>query len=125
MQVEVATKYTTVATLRQQYLFCPQKFKDTYAVFVLNELSGSSAIVFVRTCDSCRHLSLTLRNLGFGAVSIHGQMSQPKRLAALNKFKAGAPPLPHPCAPLPPVWQGHPPLTPADVGVPLSHTAWR
>jgi ATP-dependent RNA helicase DDX47/RRP3 len=30
-----------------------------------------------------------LRNLGFGAVPIHGQMSQPKRLAALTKFKAG------------------------------------
>ena len=31
-----------------------------------------------------------LRNLGFGAVPIHGQMTQPKRLAALNKFKVGA-----------------------------------
>jgi superfamily II DNA/RNA helicase len=30
-----------------------------------------------------------LRNLGMGAVPIHGQMSQPKRLAALNKFKVG------------------------------------
>ena len=30
-----------------------------------------------------------LRNLGFGAVPIHGQMSQPKRLGALNKFKVG------------------------------------
>jgi hypothetical protein len=30
-----------------------------------------------------------LRGLGFGAVPIHGQMSQPKRLGALNKFKAG------------------------------------
>ena len=30
-----------------------------------------------------------LRNLGFDALPIHGQMSQPKRLGALNKFKAG------------------------------------
>lgn len=28
-----------------------------------------------------------LRNLGMGAVPIHGQMNQPKRLAALNMFK--------------------------------------
>ena len=34
-----------------------------------------------RTC-------LILRNLGFQAVAIHGQMSQVKRLGALNKFKA-------------------------------------
>jgi ATP-dependent RNA helicase DDX47/RRP3 len=45
--------------------------------------------VFTRTCDSTRKIALTLRNLGFGSVPIHGQMSQPKRLGALNKFKAG------------------------------------
>jgi len=32
---------------------------------------------------------LMLRNLGFKAVTIHGQMSQVKRIGALNKFKAG------------------------------------
>lgn len=89
MQVSVATKFTTVKTLRQQYVFCPQKYKETFLVYALNELSGSTSIVFVRTCDSCRKLTLMLRNLGFGAVSIHGQLSQPKRLAALHKFKAG------------------------------------
>ena len=90
VQVEVATKYTTVKTLRQQYLFCPQKFKDAYVLYAMNELSGSTAIVFVRTCDTCRTLALMLRTLGFGAVPIHGQMTQPKRLASLTKFKAGA-----------------------------------
>jgi len=45
--------------------------------------------VFTRTCDSTRKIALTLRNLGFGGVPIHGQMSQPKRLGALNKFKSG------------------------------------
>ena len=30
-----------------------------------------------------------LRHLGFGAVPIHGQMPQPKRLSSLNKFKSG------------------------------------
>ena len=88
--MEVATKYSTVDTLRQQFLFVPQKFKDTYLLFVLNELSGSTAIMFTRTCDATRKLALMLRNLGFGAVPIHGQMTQPKRLASLNKFKAGA-----------------------------------
>lgn len=54
----------------------------------LAELAGSTSIIFTRTCDSTRKIALTLRNLGFGAVPIHGQMSQPKRLGALNKFKA-------------------------------------
>lgn len=45
--------------------------------------------IFTRTCDNTRKIALMLRNLGFGAIPIHGQMSQPKRLGAMNKFKAG------------------------------------
>mmetsp|Transcript_26315 Transcript_26315/g.71197 ORF Transcript_26315/g.71197 Transcript_26315/m.71197 type:complete len:447 (+) Transcript_26315:177-1517(+) len=89
VKVEVASKYSTVDTLRQQYLFLPAKFKDCYLAFVLNELSGCTSMIFTRTCDSTRRIALLLRNLGFGAVPIHGQMGQPKRLGALNKFKAG------------------------------------
>ena len=62
---------------------------DSIAALPPAELAGSTSIIFTRTCDSTRKIALTLRNLGFGAVPIHGQMSQPKRLAALNKFKAG------------------------------------
>ena len=35
-----------------------------------------------------RRVCLMLRNLGFQAVVIHGQMSQVKRMGALNKFKS-------------------------------------
>ncbi len=89
VKVEVAQKYSTVDTLRQQYMFMPAKYKDCYLAFLLTELAGCTAMIFARTCDSARKLALVLRNLGFGAIPIHGQMSQPKRLAALNKFKAG------------------------------------
>jgi ATP-dependent RNA helicase DDX47/RRP3 len=44
-QIEVAHKYSTVDTLRQQYLFLPAKYKDCYLAFVLNELSGCTAMV--------------------------------------------------------------------------------
>ncbi|GFH31151.1 putative ATP-dependent RNA helicase, partial [Haematococcus lacustris] len=88
VKVEVAAKYSTVDTLRQQYLFVPAKHKDCYLAFVLNELSGSTSMIFTRTCEATRKIALLLRNLGFGAVPIHGQMSQSKRLGALNKFKA-------------------------------------
>jgi ATP-dependent RNA helicase DDX47/RRP3 len=89
VKVEVSAKYSTVDTLRQQYCFCPAKYKDAHLAFVLNELSGCTAMIFTRTCESSRRVALTLRNLGFGAVPIHGQMAQAKRLGALNKFKAG------------------------------------
>ena len=63
--------------------------QDCYLAYFLTEVAGSGAMVFTRTCDSTRRLALLLRNLGFGAVPIHGQMSQPKRIGALNKFKGG------------------------------------
>lgn len=56
----------------------------------MNEFSGQSMLVFVSTCNSAQRLTLMLRNLGLQAVCLHGQMSQPKRLGALNKFKSGA-----------------------------------
>lgn len=63
--------------------------QDCYLVYYLTELAGATFMLFTRTCDNTRKLALVLRNLGFDAVPIHGQMSQPKRLGALNKFKAG------------------------------------
>jgi hypothetical protein len=63
--------------------------QDSYLAYYLTELAGATAILFARTCDGARQLALLLRNLGFDALPIHGQMSQPKRLGALNKFKAG------------------------------------
>ncbi|CAL5219178.1 g962 [Coccomyxa viridis] len=89
VKVEVDTKYRTVDTLRQQYLFIPAKHKDCYLTFFLTELAGATVMIFTRTCDNTRKLALMLRNLGFDALPIHGQMSQPKRLGALNKFKGG------------------------------------
>jgi len=89
VKVEVTSKYSTVDTLRQQYLFIPAKHKDCYLAYVLTELASSTVMLFTRTCDNTRRIALMLRNLGFGAIPIHGQMSQPKRLGALNKFKGG------------------------------------
>ncbi|XP_077253420.1 DEA(D/H)-box RNA helicase family protein [Tasmannia lanceolata] len=89
VKVEASTKYSTVDTLKQQYRFLPAKHKDCYLVYILSEMSGSISMVFTRTCESTRLLALVLRNLGLKAIPISGQMSQAKRLGALNRFKAG------------------------------------
>lgn len=105
VKIEVATKYQTVATLRQQaresmlicacvsltcsqcatlkYLFVPAKHKDCYLIHVLMELSGCTTMIFTRTCEATRRLTLVLRVLGLDAVPIHGNMSQPKRLGCV------------------------------------------
>ncbi|KAK4778139.1 hypothetical protein SAY87_018326 [Trapa incisa] len=89
VKIEAATKYSTVDSLKQMYLFIPAKYKDFYLVYILTEKLGSMSMVFTRTCEATRLLALILRNLGLKAIPISGQMSQPKRLGALNKFKAG------------------------------------
>lgn len=63
-------------------------WQDVYLVHILNELAGNSFMIFCGTCNNTVRTALLLRNLGFTAVPLHGQMSQNKRIAALTKFKA-------------------------------------
>ncbi|CAG8571604.1 4194_t:CDS:2 [Ambispora gerdemannii] len=90
VKVEVSSKYSTVSTLLQYYLFFPFKHKDCYLIYLCNELAGNSTIIFTRTCNDAQRLALMLRNLGFTAIPLHGQLAQSKRLGSLNKFKAGS-----------------------------------
>lgn len=89
VRIEVATKFQTPKKLLQSYLFIPAKYKDVYLTYLINEHAGKSILVFGATCNNVQRLALMLRNLGFPAVCLHGQMTQPKRLGALTKFKSG------------------------------------
>ena len=50
VKIEVNSKYTTVSTLVQNYLFIPLKYKETYLAYLLNQYAGNSVIIFVSTC---------------------------------------------------------------------------
>jgi ATP-dependent RNA helicase DDX47/RRP3 len=89
VKVEVSNKFQTPKTLVQQYLFLPAKWKDVYLTFILDEFKEQTCIIFVATCNNALRTTLMLRNLGFKAICLHGKLSMPKRLGALNKFKAG------------------------------------
>ncbi|EFA78288.1 putative RNA helicase [Heterostelium album PN500] len=88
VKIQVATKYSTVDTLQQEYIFIPYKHKECYLTYILNELAGNSVIIFTSTCAASTKLAIMLRNLSFKAIPINGQMDQSKRLSSLNKFKA-------------------------------------
>lgn len=88
VKVEITNKYATVDKLQQSYIFIPQKFKECYLVYILNELAGNSFMIFCSTCSNTTRISIILRNLGLNAIPLHGQMSQNKRLGSLNKFKS-------------------------------------
>jgi len=90
VKVEVSTKFQTPKKLLQSYLFIPAKYKDCYLTYLVNEYAGQSMLIFGATCNNVQRLALMLRNLGFPAICLHGQMSQPKRLGALHKFTSGS-----------------------------------
>ena len=83
-----SSKYQTVSTLLQSYLFIPQKYKDIYLVYLLNEFAGQPSIIFTRTVHESQRVAFLLRALGFGAIPLHGQLSQSARLGALGKFRS-------------------------------------
>ncbi|PNP38891.1 ATP-dependent rRNA helicase RRP3 [Trichoderma gamsii] len=85
-----SSKYQTVSTLLQHYIFIPHKRKDTYLIYLVNEFAGKSMIIFTRTVFEAQRVAILLRTLGFGAIPLHGQLSQSARLGALNKFKGGS-----------------------------------
>ncbi|KAH8899328.1 ATP-dependent rRNA helicase rrp3-like protein, partial [Thozetella sp. PMI_491] len=90
LRISVKTnKYQTVATLRQSMVFVPQIHKDAYFVHLINEFFGQFIVVFARTVYETQRLALLLRALGFGAIPLHGKLSQSSRLAALNKISSG------------------------------------
>lgn len=50
-------RYQTVATLTQNYLFIPAKYKDCYLVYMLTQYAGNVVIIFVTTCmNAVRYL---------------------------------------------------------------------
>lgn len=84
-----SNKYQTVSTLLQHYVFIPHVKKDTYLIYLVNEFAGKSTIIFTRTVFEAQRVAILLRTLGFGAIPLHGQLSQSARLGALNKFRGG------------------------------------
>lgn len=89
VKCEVNTKYDTAKTLVQNYLLLPWKFKSTWLGAVAQHYKIYSMIIFTETCQSAQKLAVFLRHLGMTSIALHGSMSQPQRLGALNAFRAG------------------------------------
>ena len=85
-----SSKYATVSTLVQNYIFVPHMHKDTHLVFLCSEFAGKTLIIFTRTVLETQRLALLLRALGMSAIPLHGGLSQSARLGALNKFRTGS-----------------------------------
>ncbi len=69
---------------------CLKSTRTRTLVYLVNEFAGQSIIVFSGTVRDTQRLAILLRTLGFGALALHGRLTQTARLGALNKFKSGS-----------------------------------
>uniref|UniRef100_A0A1B0CK84 RNA helicase n=1 Tax=Lutzomyia longipalpis TaxID=7200 RepID=A0A1B0CK84_LUTLO len=87
-----STPVATVETLDQRYILCAEYDRDQVLVETLRrfreEHPGSSVIIFTNTKKDCQLLSMTLNEIGFSNVCLHGFMKQRERVAALAQFKS-------------------------------------
>lgn len=79
VKIEVSAKFQTPAKLLQSYLFIPAKYKDIYLTYLVNDHAGQLVIIFGASCNNVQRLALML--------CLHGQMTLPKRLGSLQRFR--------------------------------------
>jgi ATP-dependent RNA helicase DeaD len=82
----------TLETIDQSYLVVEEreKFKHLVDFIKSNQKANSQTIVFAATKQRADRLAYKLRQEGFSAVTIHGDLSQKQRDYAMHKFKKGA-----------------------------------
>jgi ATP-dependent RNA helicase DDX47/RRP3 len=88
-----SNKYTTVSTLKQEYLFIPEKFKEMYLAYLLNENAGKRILVFCAQNITCLVLNVMLRTLKFPAIPLSGHMHETDRIHCLRRFVSGDRPI--------------------------------
>jgi superfamily II DNA/RNA helicase len=92
VRVEVSRPATTVATIAQSLVKTgrePDEKRDTLRRLIRTGENFKNAIIF---CNRKREVAVLHRSLvrhGFNAVSLHGDMDQTSRMAALDQFRRG------------------------------------
>ena len=82
----------TLESIDQSYLVVEEreKFKHLMDFIRRNQNAKSQTIVFAATKQRADRIAYKLRQEGFSAVTIHGDLSQKQRDNAMHKFKRGA-----------------------------------
>jgi superfamily II DNA/RNA helicase len=92
IKVETSRPATAATTITQQLVKSgrePHDKRETLRRVIRNAENFKNAIVF---CNRKREVALLHRSLvkhGFNAVALHGDLDQPARMAALDKFRKG------------------------------------
>ena len=86
---EVASETQTVDAADHRFIPVPTHGKVDALVDLLNEDGVGLALVFVRTKRGADRLAYKLKARGIRAAALHGDLSQPARERALERFESG------------------------------------
>src|SRR6516162_707115 len=92
VRVEVSRPATTVATTTQLLVKTGREShdkRDTLRSLIRSAHGFKNAIVFCNRKRDVAQLHRSLVSHGFSAVALHGDMDQPARMAALDRFRRG------------------------------------
>lgn len=78
-----------VATVTHAIYPVPEHLKTSLLIELLERTDAGSVLIFTRTKHRAQRLGDTLARLGYRATSLHGNLSQNRRQAALDGFRSG------------------------------------
>jgi len=89
--ITIEVGHSAPAKSVQQVLFpVPQHLKADLLINILRKTQVDSVLVFTRTKRGAKQVALKLELAGFKATSLQGNLSQNKRLSAMNGFRDGS-----------------------------------
>ena len=89
LSVQASAPNTTARSVRQVAYTTDKRSKPDLFLHLARKLGWGQVLVFGKTRKGVEHLVGLLQEAGLAADSIHGDKSQPQRLKALERFKAG------------------------------------
>lgn len=89
VKVQVKSKTTTASTIRQRFIIVRGMSKMDALDRILGFEKTDGVLVFVRTKTETVAVASSLKDLGYNAASMSGDMSQGQREFIIDQFKAG------------------------------------
>lgn len=87
--IHIAPREITVSNIKQQYVEIPEKQKLEVLCRLLDIQNPALAIVFVRTKRRVDEIAAVLKERGYFAEGIHGDLTQSMRDTVMRRFRSG------------------------------------
>ncbi|CAA7015651.1 unnamed protein product [Microthlaspi erraticum] len=86
--VDLTTASILAPKIEESFVTCEEDDKDAYLYYILSVHGRGRTIVFCTSVAALRHLCALLKILGLDVCQVNGDMKQPSRLKAIDRFRA-------------------------------------